>query len=67
MRCIHWIGLSLTGVFLLLCGCGGGNSPTVQPPSALSYATGTAVYTQDTAITANAPTSSGGAVTSYSR
>ena len=65
MRCIHWIGLSLTGVFLLLCGCGGGNSPTVQPPSALSYATGTAVYTQDTAITANAPTSSGGAVTSY--
>ena len=46
MKRIYWLGLSLTGVFLLLCGCGGGTSPTVQPPSALSYATATAVYTQ---------------------
>jgi hypothetical protein len=66
MRRIHWIGLSLTGVLFLLGGCGGSNSPTVQPPTALSYATATAVYTQGTPITAIAPTSSGGAVTSYS-
>src|ERR1035438_4137329 len=65
MRRLHWIGLSLSGVLVLLCGCGGSNSPTVHPPSALSYATATAVYTQETPITANAPTSSGGAVTLY--
>jgi DNA-binding beta-propeller fold protein YncE len=38
----------------------------VQPPSALSYTTATAVYIKGTAITPNSPTSSGGAVTSYS-
>ena len=35
-------------------------------PSALSYSTLTAGYTQGTAITVNSPTSSGGAVVSYS-
>ena len=65
MRRIQWIGFSLTGVLVLLCGCGG-SSPTVQPPTALSYATATAVYTQGTPIAANSPTSGGGAVTSYS-
>ncbi|MGO8792145.1 MAG: putative Ig domain-containing protein [Terriglobia bacterium] len=38
----------------------------VQPPSALSYSSGTAVYTKGTAITANSPSSTGGAATSYS-
>ena len=68
MRSIKWLGLILTAVFLLFCGCGGGPSPviTVQPPSALSYTTATAVYIKGTAITPNSPTSSGGAVTSYS-
>jgi len=62
------LSLSLTAVFLLLCGCGGGSSTSavVQPPAALSYTTATAVYTQGTAITANNPTSTGGAVASYS-
>ena len=68
MRSIQWLGLALTAVFLLLCGCGGGSSPSpvVQPPSGLSYTTGTAVYIQGTAITANSPSSTGGAVASYS-
>jgi hypothetical protein len=42
-------------------------SPVVQPPSALSYTTGTGVYTKgDGDYTANSPTSTGGAVASYS-
>jgi hypothetical protein len=40
--------------------------PIVAAPSALSYSSNPATYTKDTAITANTPTSSGGAVTSYS-
>jgi hypothetical protein len=62
------LSLSLTTVILLFCGCGGGSSTSavVQPPSALSYTTGTGVYTQGTAITPNSPTSTGGAVASYS-
>ncbi|MGO9128013.1 MAG: Ig domain-containing protein, partial [Terriglobales bacterium] len=66
MRSIQWLGLSLTAVLLLLCGCSvtGGGSP--QPPSALSYATSTAVYTVGMAITPDNPTSTGGAVSSYS-
>ena len=61
------LSLSLTAVFLLFCGCGGGPSPvSVQPPSALSYTTATAVYIKGTAITPNSPTSTGGALTSYS-
>jgi hypothetical protein len=68
MRSIQWLGLSLTAVFLLLCGCGGGSSPSpvVQPPSAVRYTTVTADYTKGTAITANSPSSSGGVVASYS-
>jgi hypothetical protein len=70
MRSIKWLGLSLTAALLLLCGCGGGSSPSpspvVQPPSGLSYTTLTADYTQGTAIGANNPISTGGAVASYS-
>src|SRR5208337_1028055 len=68
MRSIKWLGLILTAVSLLFCGCGGGPSAVItpQPPSALSYTTATAVYIKGTAITPNSPTSSGGAVTAYS-
>ena len=67
MRSIQWLGLILSAVFLLFCGCGGGPSPvSVQPPSALNYTSATAVYTKGTAITPNSPTSSGGAVSTYS-
>lgn len=69
-RFFTWLGLSLTAIFLLLLlsGCGGSTgSPTpIQAPTALSYTPGTAVYTQLMPITANSPTSTGGAVTSYS-
>ena len=63
MRSIQWLGLSLTAVFLL---CGSSVGGSTQPPSALSYATSTAVYTNGVLVTANIPTSTGGAVTSYS-
>src|SRR5664280_143298 len=63
MRSIQRLGLSLTAVFLL---CGSSVGGSTQPPSALSYATGTAVYTNGVLVTANIPTSTGGAVTSYS-
>ncbi len=67
MRSIQWLGLILTAIILLFCGCAGGPSPVhVQPPSGLSYTTGTAVYTVATTIPANSPTSTGGAVTAYS-
>jgi hypothetical protein len=66
MRSMQWLGLSLASALLLLCGCSvtGGSGP--QPPSALSYATSTAVYTVGMAITPDSPTSSGGAATTYS-
>ena len=41
-------------------------APIIAAPSALSYSSNPATYTKYTAITANTPTSSGGAVTSYS-
>jgi len=68
VRSIPRLGLILTAVLLLLSGCGGGSSPSppVQPPSELSYTDGTAVYIKGTAITANIPTSTGGAVATYS-
>ena len=52
---------------LLGCGGGGGGStpPPLQPPASLTYGTNPATYTVGTAITANTPTSSGGAVASY--
>jgi hypothetical protein len=70
-RFFTWLGLSLAAISLLLsCGCGGStvsSTPTqAQAPTALSYSPGTAIYTQLTPITANSPTSTGGAVTSYS-
>jgi feruloyl esterase len=67
MRPIKWLGLILTAVFLLFCGCGGGNGGgSIQPPSGLSYTTATAVYTKGTAIAPNSPTSTGGTATAYS-
>src|ERR1019366_4490773 len=62
-----WLGLSLSAIILLFCGCGSGlGSVYAQPSSGLSYSTDTVVYTVGTPITANSPTSTGGAVTSYS-
>ena len=68
IRSMRGLGFSLTaGFFLLFCGCGGvNNSAPVQPPAALHYASSTATYALGTPITLNRPSSSGGAVTSYS-
>jgi subtilisin-like proprotein convertase family protein len=41
-------------------------APPVAAPAALSYSSNPATYTKDTAIDINTPTSSGGAVVSYS-
>jgi len=65
------LALFLTAILLLyLLACLGvsHNSSPAQPqaPSTLSYADGTAVYTQRLPITVNHPASTGGAVTSYS-
>jgi uncharacterized repeat protein (TIGR01451 family) len=68
MRSVQWLGLILTAIFLLLCGCGGSTipSPVVKAPSGLSYITNTAVYTVGTPIPANSPTNIGGAPSSFS-
>jgi hypothetical protein len=63
MRSLQWSLCSLTAVFVLLCGCDGNSA---KAPSALSYATSTAVFTKGVAIAPDSPKSSGGAVTSYS-
>lgn len=70
MRPAQWTSPFLMTVFLSMCGCGGGSTPaptpTPQPPSGLTYSTPAARYQVGSPITANSPTSSGGAVTSYS-
>ena len=49
-------------VLVALAGCGGDST---TPPAGLAYATNPATYTRGTAIAANAPTSTGGAVDGY--
>jgi len=69
MQTIKWLGFLLTASLLLQCACGGGsssNNQPLQPPSGLTYSSITAVYTQGTSIAPDGPTSSGGAVSSYS-
>jgi DNA-binding beta-propeller fold protein YncE len=72
MRFMQWLGLSLIAVFVFLSGCGSSTTPVtpvtpvVQPPTALTYTTAAAVYTVGVAVATNTPSSSGGAVTSYS-
>ena len=68
MRSIRWTYVFLLAFGFLLCGCNGGSNSnsTLLPPSGLSYAVSAATYTVGTAITADTPTVSGGAVTSYS-
>jgi hypothetical protein len=61
-RSMQGILVFLGAVGLLICGCGGGSA---QPPSNLSYTSGTAVYTKGVLIPANTPTSTGGAVSAY--
>ena len=65
----------LIGLLSLICGCGGGvgkiSNPGSKPnqtqaPSGLKYTIASATYPVGAAIKANAPNSSGGAVTSYS-
>lgn len=65
MQVGRWLGIVLAGLFLLLNGCNN-SSNDVKAPTSLVYATGTAVYTKGVAITPDVPSSSGGAVASYS-
>ena len=63
--------LSLVAIILIsvvVAACGGDSSqaPGIVAPTGLAYSVNPAVYTVGTAITANTPSSSGGAVTSYS-
>jgi hypothetical protein len=67
------IALSVASVLAALAqaGCGGSSAPPPTPPAIaapaeLGYATNPAVYHRGTAIAANAPHSTGGAVASYS-
>jgi hypothetical protein len=65
--------MAMLPLLLLLSGCGGGGGggggstppAPIQPPTALTYTTSAATYTIGVAITPNTPSSSGGAVTSY--
>jgi hypothetical protein len=68
MRSIRWTYVFLLAFGFLQCGCNGGSNSnsTLLPPSGLSYAVSAATFTVGTAIAADTPTVSGGAVTSYS-
>jgi hypothetical protein len=68
MRSMQWLALTLTtGFLLLLCACGGPSSiALIQPPAALKYANSSSTYALGSPITLNHPTSTGGAVASYS-
>ena len=68
MRSFRGICFFLVTLSLSLCGCSGGShsNPLPLPPSGLSYTTSIATYTMGTAIIADTPTVSGGAVTAYS-
>ncbi|MFP5236758.1 MAG: putative Ig domain-containing protein [Acidobacteriota bacterium] len=68
MKCKRWLGLAFASTFLFFCGCGSksSNAGSVNPPTGLTYSSGAAIYTNGVAITPNIPTSSGGAITSYS-
>jgi DNA-binding beta-propeller fold protein YncE len=61
---MHWLGFSLTVVFVLLSGCGhnGSNAPALVT---LSYSAPTAVYTKGAAASVDYPTIRNGAVTAY--
>jgi DNA-binding beta-propeller fold protein YncE len=65
MQSMRWLAISLGTTLLFFCGCGiqGGSA---KPPAAFSYSTSTAVFTKEVAITPVNPSSSGGAVSSYS-
>jgi DNA-binding beta-propeller fold protein YncE len=62
MRLIKLLGICLTAVFGLLCGC---NNNHLQAPSTLIYTTPAAVYTKGMQIAPNTPAANGGAVASY--
>ena len=72
MRVLARVLQSVVFVILTLsmaCGGGGGSTPpppTVLPPNGLTYSVNSAVYTVGVAVTSNTPSSSGGAITSYS-
>ena len=68
MRLMQWICVVI-GLLLSLCGCSGvgsnSGSSSTPAPLGLKYAAQSAAYPVGVAITANSPTSSGGAVISY--
>jgi len=63
MRSLQRASCLLTAVLVFLCGCNGNR---INAPAALRYIAGTAVYTVGVPIAPNSPTSSGGAVASFS-
>ncbi len=58
--------VAIVMVFAVLGACGGGLSEPVMPPSGLTYEANPAVYIVAQEIATNTPSSSGGAVMSYS-
>ncbi len=64
----HLPVLAITVASVVIAGCGGDSAqaPGIAAPAGLAYSVNPAVYTVGTAIAANAPSSSGGAVESYS-
>ena len=69
MSLFRRIALPMSAGLFLLFGCGGGggsSAPVIQAPTTLAYSTNPAIYTKGTVITANSPSNSGGAASSYS-
>jgi DNA-binding beta-propeller fold protein YncE len=65
MQSMRWLALPLGATLLFFCGCGS-KGDSAKVPTALSYSASTAVFTKGVAIIPDNPTSSGGAVSSYS-
>jgi photosystem II stability/assembly factor-like uncharacterized protein len=66
MNTAKYLALVASALVFTACAGGSGGGGDIQPPIGLTYSTDPAIYIVDIAIPPNTPSSSGGAVVSYS-